>query len=318
MMTVQILIGNDEKFIRQTIESVRQHFVEIPYEIVVGDTGCTDKTANICRKSGCVVIESRGRRDFARNLIIDQRKNDWHFYLEPGEVVADLGDVFAKLQEEQPATYTILQGGIASKQVRLHRKTCRFINPIFERWNSEPTLPIGTIFSPIRDTYSRDLGDATRWVEKSPQDPSARYYLACVRLGMKDFPSFLQDAENYLFAERNPAAYMPVTMIRFYCATIQCYVKKDATKATQNIVACIAANPLMAEFWCLAGDIKYYLTNEYQAASLLYENAIELGCRRMNSDNFPMEIAKYHEYPSKMIESCKKILSLRTTVKANI
>jgi hypothetical protein len=109
--------------------------------------------------------------------------------------------------------------------------------------------------------------------------------------------------------ENSPKAVMPVTMIRYHMACVRCYVQKDADSALQLISSCILTRPLMAEFWCLMGDIHYHLMKRYDKAASFYENALILGARRLVLDTYPMEISKYQEYPQKLLESCKDIMA---------
>jgi tetratricopeptide (TPR) repeat protein len=87
---------------------------------------------------------------------------------------------------------------------------------------------------------------------------------------------------------------------------VYCYIKYDYKSALESILPCIAKKPTMAEFWCLLADI-YYATKDYEKAKSFYENAIILGGKRLRSDEWPLEVSKYKDYPQKMIDSCEKI-----------
>ena len=94
--------------------------------------------------------------------------------------------------------------------------------------------------------------------------------------------------------------------IKYYAALIYLHLK-DLNKAIFHIAGCIAVCPLMAEYWCLLGDI-HYQANDYSKALAFYENGVILGSRRPNMDEWPVEISKYQEYPDKMIKSCQTML----------
>jgi tetratricopeptide (TPR) repeat protein len=72
----------------------------------------------------------------------------------------------------------------------------------------------------------------------------------------------------------------------------------------------------MAEFWCLLGDI-YYKQNKYEKSIAFYQNAMDLGSRRKNSDTWPLEISKYKTYPSKMINNCNKMINQKIYYKTS-
>ncbi len=90
-------------------------------------------------------------------------------------------------------------------------------------------------------------------------------------------------------------------------AIYQAYKQGRVKEAAKNCLQCIQEYPLMAEFWCLLGDIHYKAT-QYEKASIFYENALILGGQRKD-DDMPVEVPKYKQYPTKMMESCLKIIN---------
>ncbi len=124
----------------------------------------------------------------------------------------------------------------------------------------------------------------------------------------------MRDANQYLFLEKDQSA-PSVIIIRYYMSCVQCYVLKDASEALKYLAFCLFMKPVMAECWCLLGDIHYHLLNSFDKAYHFYDNAILLGSRRLSSDEYPMEISKYKEYPEKMLANCKEILNSKVTVK---
>lgn len=95
-------------------------------------------------------------------------------------------------------------------------------------------------------------------------------------------------------------------MTRYYFSLIKCYIEKNYQEAIRSLIPCLGEKPMMAEYWCLLGDI-YFAIHQYDKAICFYENAIILGSKRLKNDDYPMEISKYKEYPQKMIENCNKI-----------
>ena len=66
--------------------------------------------------------------------------------------------------------------------------------------------------------------------------------------------------------------------------------------------------PIMAEYWCVLGDVYYHLAGDYDRAKRFYRNAIILGQKRKEDDMWPVELSKYNTYPEKMIKSCEELL----------
>ena len=110
-----------------------------------------------------------------------------------------------------------------------------------------------------------------KWKKKKPLATEPIYYEACTLLVEKKWDSFLNVADHYIFTEKKPK--MALTMIRYYCAMVNCYVKKNYQKALEYLLPSIADKPTMAEFWCLLGDV-FYAMKQYDKATTFYENAI--------------------------------------------
>jgi hypothetical protein len=113
-------------------------------------------------------------------------------------------------------------------------------------------------------------------------------------------------AEQYVFRQNKMT--VSNTMLRYYIGLVHCYITKNISQALQQAIICVAQHPLMAEFWCLMGDIHVQI-NEYPKAISLYENAIVLGGKRPQDDEWPIHVAKYKEYPEEMITKCQNFLN---------
>src|SRR5262252_4050456 len=78
-----VIAKNEERFIRECLESARD-FVD---EMIVVDTGSTDRTREIARECGARVEEFVWCDDFAaaRNASIDAATTDWILVLDADE-----------------------------------------------------------------------------------------------------------------------------------------------------------------------------------------------------------------------------------------
>jgi glycosyltransferase involved in cell wall biosynthesis len=307
-LTVHFPIQNDEATLPATLETLRP----LNAEVVAFDTGSTDSSARICRKQGVKVVPAKSAdRSAIRNSVTGMTSNPWHLALEPWETLASLGDLYKAVVGE-PTAYNVqvVQGEVLSKQVRLwHTATgCRFANPVFESITRPSTDHLDLILlSDPPDQADAKLRAVEAWQKSMPAAHEPWYYRACVHLERREYDKFTSAAAQFLFLETR--ATQPAVMSRYYLGMVNCYIKKNAEEAIRNLLVCLGVNPLMAEFWCMLGDVYYYLLRQYDKARGFYENAKILGARRLKTDTWPLQISKYGEYPDKMLESCRAMVN---------
>lgn len=304
-LTVHLVARNNEATVEQTLESL----LPLNADILVADIGCKDQTINICSRYKATVVRLSLNEDLSqvRNRLAQTSKSKWNLYLEPWETIIGGHQAILDVMKYPAAAYklSIFQGDVVTKQTRLWHTDigCKFVNPVFETIPGnakEIAAYIATL--PHQDELTVPLVE--KWLARSPLATEPIYYMACAHLSSKNWDSFLNFAELYLHQENGDG--MSVYMARYYSAMVKCYIKKEYHKAVHILLPCLLKCPMMAEFWCLLADV-YYAAKEYERAKAFYENAIILGSRRLKDDGWPMEISKYQEYPTKMMEACDKI-----------
>jgi tetratricopeptide (TPR) repeat protein len=205
---------------------------------------------------------------------------------------------------------SIISDQLLSKEARIWNVNTgiKFINPVCEHLNEKTKEYLHLCLSSTNeyDTVER-LNLLQKWKSEDINNPDPYYYYALHLLTLGKYPDFLKVANHYMHL--NPKKSVSATMLKYYFALVNVYITKLYKPALQNITQCLEVNPLMAEFWCLAGDVHYYLLKKYDKALSLYENALILGSCRKQEDIWPLDISKYQEYPDKMIESCRQLIN---------
>jgi glycosyltransferase involved in cell wall biosynthesis len=86
LLSLCMMVKNEERFLEKSILSVRP----IVDEIIIVDTGSTDRTAEIARSLGARVYNYKWREDHpeARNHSISLAKGEWILYLDADEVIS--------------------------------------------------------------------------------------------------------------------------------------------------------------------------------------------------------------------------------------
>lgn len=306
-ITIQILTKNNATTIAKTLDSVRR----LNGQIIVNDLGSTDKTVEICSNYDVSVLHQALDNDYAslRNRLQEQSETRWQMFLHPGEILLAGHQRLAKV--DRSSHLSVVNSGVLLKEVRVWEKGNVFRNPVFEYVDVATDHELDVI---IGGSHESDLNEklqlVQQWRRDKPLAVEPIYYEASVQFMLGCYDEFLRLSEYYMF--RNPTMSQSSTMNRYYYALTQFYRYKDVKAALQNLNLCLCHNPLMAEFWCLIGDIHYHLCNDFHRARAFYENAIILGSRRRKKSKWPMEIGKYDQYPRQMIVSCDEITTSLT------
>jgi tetratricopeptide (TPR) repeat protein len=103
-----MIVRDEEDWIRQCIESVRS----IVSEIIVVDTGSTDRTVQIAEELGAKVFHQPWENDFAkaRNYSIEKASGDWILVLDADEAIAEKDlPVFKTMMKDRNLCWEFLQ-----------------------------------------------------------------------------------------------------------------------------------------------------------------------------------------------------------------
>ena len=84
-----MMVKNEEKYLPYALASVYQHCDEI----IIVDTGSTDKTIEIAKAFGAYIIQAEWRNDFAliRNIAQSAADSEWILWLDGDEVFSESG-----------------------------------------------------------------------------------------------------------------------------------------------------------------------------------------------------------------------------------
>lgn len=306
-LTIHILIDNNEETLRLALESVSG----LPAKTLVASINTRDKGVEICQEFGAEVFRLIEKdRSKARNYLLSNSNTDWHLWLEPHEFIIQGQDIIRDVVlTTDPAAFrvSVFEKEIITKQTRLwsNKLNLKFTNPVYETLTDVATTPLAV--SIWAGTSKNDrIAQLESWYKAKPADLEPNYYLACVRFSQQKYKDFLSLAEQYVFRQNKMT--VSNTMLRYYMGMVHCYITKNISQSLQQAIICVAQHPLMAEFWCLMGDIQIQI-NEYTKAISMYENAIFLGSKRFQDDEWPIHIAKYKVYPEEMIAKCHKFLN---------
>lgn len=301
-LTVQIITKNQQDQLKKTLTSIRD------MNIIVNDLNSTDDTIFICQEYNVQFCQyDDENRSNIRNKLSQQANTQWHMYLEPGETILKGQNEFKKIKSG--AYYlSILSNGSLRKEIRIWENKYKFKNPVFETIDVQTDQELGIILATDGgfDHINDKLYQINQWKIKEPLNPYPYYYEGSIFLSLGKINEFINCSEKFMFLEKNKFS-IASTMNHYYYSLIMLH-KKKINESLKHLNLCLVVNPLMAEFWCLIGDVYYHLAKDFAKAKEFYENAMILGARRKRNDKWPLEIDKYQNYPTKMMNSCTDIL----------
>lgn len=302
--TALLLTKNNEITIQDTIKSLNG------FSFRIGDLGSTDETLQICRFLPIESVKLQDDYSKCRNTLICK---GWNLHINPWEILIDENSTLKEIAKtESPKAYycQVIEGRVVTKEVRYWHSDLglKFSNPVYEtlEFQQAEFLPDVMIYSSKRKATDGMMELIAQWKKKLPLSIQPYYYEACTLLLNRQYEEFVKTAKYYLL--HNIDNTISAIMLKYYLALINIHILEDYTDVIQNLMHCIASNPLMAEFWCLLGDLNYKL-QKYDKSAGFYENAIILGSRRLKSDWWPMELDKYKKHPQRMIDNCSKAAS---------
>ena len=303
LLTICLLTKNN----RQVLPELFDSFTGTG-RFLVGDMGSTDGSKIIYEKYAAQHVQIKDKADMstAKNELLTYVKTPWVLFVEPWEkLVTDLPDI-ANLKHGD-YNVQVLDNGVISKATRLWHTSAnnKFVNPVYEIIDSKsPMFADCILYSGTSTNLLDGKSLLKKWRADKPTSPLPMYYEAFSYLEDKNYDEFIRSTQNYLFMENTGVS---AVMMRYYLACVYLYVKNDFRKAMAQAQACVGINPLMAEFWCILGDV-LYATRNYRHSFEMYENAKIMGTQRLKSDPWPFHIVKYQEYPEKMQQNCMELL----------
>jgi len=120
-ISICVIMKNEEKHMDQFLSAIVKGFQNYPYELVLVDTGSTDRTLEIAEKYPCKIYHFDWINDFsaARNFSLSCAENDWILVLDCDEY----------LTEADPSVLHIM----------IEKSACAFV--VYFRKKSFPCMP---------------------------------------------------------------------------------------------------------------------------------------------------------------------------------
>lgn len=291
-----MIVKNEEKNLERCLESVR----DAVDEIVIVDTGSSDRTVEIAGKFTGSIFHYRWNGDFsaARNYSLDQVKSQWVLYLDADEELDTTGDdlraliagsggleaYFLPLHNNNDSSPTNYNRYLV---LRLFKNTpdYRFQGKIHEQVIIKRPGSVGIAKAPLiwhrhiadreqNRKRKRNLTLLMQEIKKDPENPFLHYYLALEWLGLdkpgRAIPHLrrtYRDLAHQYILFRAPAIRYLVTCL------------KMTGQIDEAICICLEDSLRYPQYTDLffEGGILFELKGEYEIASRWFREAINSG-----------------------------------------
>ena len=221
-----MIVKNEEKFLPRCLESVKDYVDEM----IIVDTGSTDKTKEIAKSFGAIVFDHEWKDDFseARNVALQKATSDWILQLDADEYFmqgtqSKIPESIEKHQDKKglliQITNLVLNGQIGNSHVspRLFKRAgAQYRGHIHEQIMIDGETIIGE-YTDIRIIHSgymeevvkekgkkiRNLAILKKELEKDPNNGFHNYNMSNEYLATKKYEKALEYAQRAYQNGRN-------------------------------------------------------------------------------------------------------------------
>ncbi len=107
-LSIGMIVKNEEAILEECLQALEPLRRAVPSELIIADTGSTDRTMEIAEKYADTLFQIPWSGDFgaARNETLDRAQGEWFFYIDADEVLdADCEALIHLLQSEEAKKY---------------------------------------------------------------------------------------------------------------------------------------------------------------------------------------------------------------------
>lgn len=95
VLSIGMIVKNEEKYLEQCLTALQPILDQLDSELIIADTGSTDRTVEIARKFTDNVFHFEWISDFAaaRNSTLERAKGDWYMFIDADEIAVDCSEL---------------------------------------------------------------------------------------------------------------------------------------------------------------------------------------------------------------------------------
>lgn len=94
-LSIGMIVKDEEKYLEQCLTALKPILENVDSELIIADTGSTDRTVEIAKQFTDNVFHFEWINDFAaaRNSTLDKAKGEWYMYIDGDEIIKDASEL---------------------------------------------------------------------------------------------------------------------------------------------------------------------------------------------------------------------------------
>lgn len=95
ILSIGMIVKNEEKYLKKCLEALKPILDNVDSELIIADTGSTDKTVEIAKNYTDNVYHFEWVNDFsaARNSTLERAKGEWYMFIDADEILQSCDDL---------------------------------------------------------------------------------------------------------------------------------------------------------------------------------------------------------------------------------
>lgn len=256
-LSLCMIVKNEEETLDQTIQSVKT----IADEIIIVDTGSSDKTLEIAKKYASLVIQIPWKDNFAeaRNISLEEASGKWILVLDADEILLqdDIDKIKRIIDQEQHLEGLFLQiinyreqlfsndeESFPSLRLFKNNPSYRFSGAIHEQIASSipfdklAVTDIRIIHHGLNNTAknlergNRNLHILKKEIAKEPENHFHKFNLGVEYMVNKEYKKAVNQFEQI----KDPDLNKPMWLSRYYKTFAYCYIKEKEWGKAKNLI----------------------------------------------------------------------------------
>lgn len=153
ILTIGMIVKNEEKYLERCLNGIKPILEQVDSELIIADTGSTDRTVEIARRFTDNVFYFEWIKDFAaaRNSTLEKAQGEWYMFVDADEIFESCDEIIrffnsGEYKKYNSASYIVrnllgIDGEARYSDFKAVRMTrilpeTEFINPIHECFNT--------------------------------------------------------------------------------------------------------------------------------------------------------------------------------------